>query len=294
MENHMSTSAISVTGLSRTQGTFRLDSIDFDLPTGLVMGVVGPNGAGKTTTIKSILGMLAPDSGSVTLFDAEAPGSPSANERIGVVLDQPFVSPDWKVAGVGRRLAKFYSAWDAAAFAALLARFGLDQEARVGTLSRGQGVKLSMAVALAHHPHLLILDEPTSGLDPVSRADLVDVLREFMVDETHSILFSTHITTDLDSLADLILVIDSGRIAYSGTLEALQEEFAMVRGTEDLDARASSRIMGLRRTGSRFEGLIRVGDTALFGPTTVIDTVSTDDVVVHLARRTPERQEHAS
>jgi len=290
----MSTSAISVTGLSRTQGTFRLDSIDLDLPTGLVMGVVGPNGAGKTTTIKSILGMLAPESGSITLFGGEAPGTAAANERLGVVLDQPFVSPDWKVSGVARRLAKFYSAWDAAAFAALLVRFGLDPEARVGTLSRGQGVKLSTAVALAHHPQLLILDEPTSGLDPVSRADLIDVLREFMVDETHSILFSTHITTDLDTLADLILVIDSGRVAYSGTLDGLQEEFAMVRGTEQLDPQTLARVMGLRRTGSRFEGLIRVGDTALFGPTTIIDAVSTDDVVVHLARRTPERQEHAS
>ena len=290
----MSTSAITVTGLSRAQGTFRLESLGFELPTGFVMGVVGPNGAGKTTTIKSILGMLAPDSGSITLFDGDAPGSAAANERIGVVLDQPFVAPDWTVAGVERRLAKFYSAWDAAAFAALLDRFALDRDARVETLSRGQGVKLSMAIALAHHPELLILDEPTSGLDPVSRADLVDVLREFMVDERHSILFSTHITTDLDSLADLILVIDSGRVAYSGTLDGLQEEFAMVRGTEPLDAQAASRVMGLRSTGTRFEGLIRADDTALFGPTTIIDTASTDDVVVHLARRGAAEQENAA
>lgn len=290
----MTATALKATGLERTQGTFHLDHLDFELPTGLVMGFVGPNGAGKTTTIKSILGMLELDSGRIDLFDDAQPGDASTKERIGVVLDQPFVSPDWKVDSLTRRVGRFFAGWDDARFRGLLDRFGVPVNARVGTLSRGQGVKMSLAVALAHHPELLILDEPTSGLDPVSRADLVDILREFMVDENHSILFSTHITSDLDSLADLILVIDKGRIAYSGTLDGLQEEFAMVHGTEELTREAAGTVLGLRRTGGRFDGLIRSTATPLFGPTTVVDTASTDDVVVHLARHEHARQEHAS
>ena len=290
----MTASAVKVTGLDRTQGTFHLDSIDFELPTGLVMGFVGPNGSGKTTTIKALLGMLRPDSGTIELFDGETPGAASTKERIGVVLDQPFVSPEWKVGSLTRRVGRFFTGWDGAVFRDLLERFRLDPSAVVGTLSRGEGVKLSLAMALAHHPELLILDEPTSGLDPVSRADLVDILREFMVDETHSILFSTHITSDLDSLADLILVIDGGRIAYSGTLDGLHEEFAMVHGTEQLTPAAAGSVLGLQRTGSRFDGLIRSDATALFGPSTVIDAASTDDVVVHLARRGRAQQENNS
>jgi len=215
-------------------------------------------------------------------------------ERIGVVLDLPFVSPDWKVGSLTRRVGGFYSNWDDALFRDLLDRFTIDVSARVGTLSRGEAVKLSLALALAHRPDLLILDEPTSGLDPVSRADLVDLLREFMVDPAHSILFSTHITSDLDSLADLILVIDAGRIAYTGSIDGLREEFAMVHGTEQLTPAARDSVIGLRRTGTRFDGLIQTDSTSLFGPTTVIDDASTDDVIVHLARRGATRQENPS
>jgi ABC-2 type transport system ATP-binding protein len=291
MEQHMSATAVRAQGLSRTQGTFRLRALDFELPTGLVMGFVGPNGAGKTTTIKSLLGLLRTDAGQVELFDGQRPGSAAVRERIGVVLDQPFVSPDWRVGGLGRRVGRFYAGWDARRFQELLDRFDLDPAARVDTLSRGQGVKLSLALALAHDPELLILDEPTSGLDPVSRADVVDLLREFMVEETHTVLFSTHITSDLDNLADLILVIDAGSLAYSGSLDGLHEEFAMVHGSGDLSEEAGRSVLGLRRNGSRFDGLIRTSATPLFGPSTVIDAASTDDVVVHLARSGRARQE---
>lgn len=290
----MNDTAVKVTALERSMGSFHLDSVDFELPTGLVMGFVGPNGSGKTTTIKAILGMLAPDAGRVELFDGEAPGTAGVKERVGVVLDLPFVSPDWKVGSLTRRVGAFYSNWDDALFNDLLGRFGIGASARVETLSRGEGVKLSLAMALAHHPELLILDEPTSGLDPVSRADLVDILREFMVDPSHSILFSTHITSDLDSLADLILVIDAGQIAYSGSIDGLREEFAMVHGTEQLTPAARDTVLGLRRTGGRFDGLIRAEATPLFGPTTVIDPATTDDVIVHLARRGTTQQESAS
>ncbi len=288
----MTNSAVKATGLARTQGAFRLGPLDFELPTGLVMGFVGPNGSGKTTTIKALLGMVRTESGRIDLFDGERPGSASAAERIGVVLDQPFVRSEWKVGSLTHRIGPFFARWDDRVFEGFLDRFGLRGDSPIGTLSRGEGVKLSLSLALAHHPDVLILDEPTSGLDPVSRADVVDILREFMVDPSHSVLFSTHITTDLDNLADLILVIEGGRLAYSGTLDGLAEEFAMVHGTEQLSPAAAASILGLRHTGGRFDGLIRSEATPLFGPSTVIDPATTDDVVVHLARRGATHQEN--
>jgi ABC-2 type transport system ATP-binding protein len=287
----MTPTAVRASGLSHRQGTFTLGALDFELPTGLVTGFVGHNGAGKTTTIKALLGMLRTDPGQVELFDGLPPGSRRARARTGVVLDQPFVSPDWRVGSAARRLARFHPTWDADRLRRLLDRFALDPAAKVGTLSRGQTAKLSLALALAHQPDLLVLDEPTSGLDPVSRADVIDLLREFMVDERHTVLFSTHTTSDLDNLADLVLVIDSGRLAHNGTLDGLREEFAVVQGSGELAEEAARQVVGLRRNGSRYQGLIRTEATPLFGPSTVIDPATTDDVVVHLARGGQSRQE---
>jgi ABC-2 type transport system ATP-binding protein len=283
--------AIDVRGLSRTQGAFRLTDVDLVLPTGYVLGLVGRNGSGKTTTIKSILGMLEPDAGSVRLFDDLTPHSPGVMQRIGVVLDHGFIPPGWRVGRIGRELRSFYRGWDDGLFRSLLDGFEIPDYVRASTLSRGQAVKLSLAIALAHHPDLLVLDEPSSGLDPVSRADLTDVLRRFVAEEGHSVLFSTHITTDLDGLADYVVVLDRGRTAWSGTMLELHEEFAVARGAGALDPSAESLLVGLRREGDRYDGLIRVRDSAAFGGSTVLDTASTDDVLVYLARDAKSRRE---
>jgi ABC-2 type transport system ATP-binding protein len=284
METMMTTNAIEVRGLSRASGTFRLDAVDLVLPVGTVLGLVGPNGAGKTTTIRSVVGLIDTEPGSVTLFDGLRPGHPDVAQRLGVVLDLPFVGPEWRVDRIGRRLGGFYEHWDEAVFHELLRRFDVPTTTKVGGLSRGQGVKLSVATALAHRPELLVLDEPTSGLDPVSRAELLDVLREFMTDPSHSLLFSTHTTADLDALADRIQVLGRGRVVWSGTVEALHEEFAVVRGTDRPDPAVERAVIGLRLEHDRWDGLIRLADSALFGPDVVVDDATVDDVVVFSAR----------
>lgn len=170
----------------------------------------------------------------------------------------------------------------------LLDRLRVPRTQRVSELSRGQGVKLSLAMALAQHPEVLILDEPSSGLDPASRREIGDLIREFMLDADHAVLFSTHITTDLDSLADELVVLVDGRVAYHGALIDVSEEFAMARGA---GAIPNGPLIGPERSGEQWSALIRLTDSAAFGPDVVIDTASIDDIVIHLAA---ERQEVAA
>lgn len=263
---------------------FEIDDLSLTLPRGAVVGLVGPNGAGKTTTIRSLLGLLTPESGHVEIFEHPV-GSPEALARTGIVLDQPTAAPEWKVRTLGRRLAPFYPGWDENRFEELLDRLSVPRDQRVSELSRGQGVKLSLATALAQGPELLILDEPSSGLDPASRRDIGDLIREFMIDPEHAVLFSTHITTDLVDLADELIVLVDGAIAYQGALLDVAEEFAMVRGSGTVPA---APVVGLQRSGAQWSALIRMTDSPGFGPEVVIDAASIDDVIVHLAAQHKE------
>jgi ABC-2 type transport system ATP-binding protein len=278
--------AVVVRRLRKQRGEFALHDLDLQLPTGYVTGLVGPNGAGKTTLLKTLLGLLKPESGSVTLFGEDAAGSVRSRDRIGVVLDRITAAPEWRARSIGSRVGRLYPRWDEHLFQDLLQRFEVPSENHVGTLSRGQGVKLSLAMALAHRPDLLLLDELSSGLDPIARRDLADVIREFMVDPGHTVLFSTHITSELEDLADRVIVLNAGQVAYVGALEDLHERFAVVRGPAPFPEVARPSAIGLRLESSgRYEALIHTNDTAVFGPEAVIDAASTDDVVVHFAEQ---------
>lgn len=274
MTDHM----VQVSNLRITRRAFEVSDISFTIPRGEVVGLVGPNGAGKTTVIRSLLGLRTPDAGRIEVL-GEPAGASVALARIGIVLDQPTAASEWRVRSIGRRLAPFYPDWDEAQFTELLDRLGVPRDRRVGELSRGQGVKLSLASALAQRPELLILDEPSSGLDPASRREVSDVIRQFMVDPHHAVLFSTHITTDLDDLADQLIVFVGGRIAHQGVLPDAKEDFAMARGTGEVPGA----VLGAQRTGEHWTALIRTDDSAQFGPEVVIDEATIDDIIIHLA-----------
>lgn len=261
------------------RSTFDVADVSLIIPRGRVVGLVGPNGAGKTTIIRALLGLISPDAGVAEVFGQPA-GSPAALARTGVVLDHPTAAPEWRVASLGRRLAPFYRAWDEDHLVELLERFDVPRSGRVGDLSRGQGVKLTLATALAQRPDLLILDEPSSGLDPASRREIGDVIREFMVDPEHSTLLSTHITTDLDDLADELVVLVGGRVAHRGELLDVRDEFALARGAGTVPP---SGVIGPQARGAQWSGLIRAADTASFDADVVIDTASVDDIIIHLA-----------
>ncbi len=275
--------AIRLDAVVRRQGTFTLGPLDMTVPAGMVTGFVGPNGAGKTTAIKAMLGMVGIDAGSISVLG----GAPGARHgRIGVVLDRLALSRDWTAVSAARSLERFYPDWDRDLLDDLLTRLDVPARVKIKDLSRGQGVKLQLALALAHRPELLILDEPTSGLDPVARLDVLDVLRDFLVEEGRTILFSTHITSDLEQIADHLHIIGAGRTRFAGPLTDLTEQWAMARGpVSALTPAAEAALAGTRRNGAgAFSGLIRVSDTAAFGPDVVVEPPSIEEAVAAMTR----------
>jgi len=250
---------------------------------GRVLAVVGPNGAGKTTAIKAMLGMVGIDAGSISVLDG-APGT--RHGRIGVVLDSLALSRDWTAVSAARSLGRFYPDWDQGLLDDLLVRLDVPARVKVKNLSRGQGVKLQLALALAHRPELLILDEPTSGLDPVARLEVLDILHDFLVAEGRTVLFSTHITSDLERIADHLHIIGAGRTRFAGPLPDLVEQWAMARGpVSALTPEVEAVLTGTRRNGAgAFSGLIRTADTAAFGLDVLIEPPSIDEAVVAMTR----------
>lgn len=208
---------IRATDVTKRYDGFVLEDVSLVVEPGFVVGLIGPNGAGKTTLLKSILGLVEPDAGTIRLFGEhlDSTNAPALKQRIGVVFDTcPFLTT-MRVRDVARLGSATYDAWDAPFFDDLCERFGLDGKKHAKDLSRGMGMKLSLTFALAHHPDLLILDEATAGLDPLARDEMLDLLRAFMEDERHGILMATHITTDLEKIADVIACIDGGRVLFA-------------------------------------------------------------------------------
>ncbi len=279
---------LEVKGLCKAYRGFALENVTFSVPRGYIMGFIGPNGTGKTTTIKSILGMVRPDSGEIGLLGqpvADWEASAALKNDVGVVMDLPFYVEQWRVRDVESALAPLYSAWDRAAFAANLRRFALPADKRVKELSRGMKVKLMLAAALSHGAKLLVLDEPTSGLDPVARDELMELLLDFMKDEAHGVLFSTHITADLEKIADYVTYIVGGRLAFTGEKDELMEEYVLVKGgADELPAEAKKLVIGLRAHGAGFDGLVRAADAAKLPAGVVCERPSMDEIMVYQNR----------
>lgn len=223
------TNAIEVKNLYKQYPGFALQNVSFSIPQGLCCGFVGPNGAGKTTTLKTMLGMARKSSGEINLL-----GKPDSDvtikEEIGVMFDQPYFQEDWTPLDIEKGIRPFYHDWNSEEYHQYLSRFELDPKKKFKDFSRGMKMKLAMAVNLSHNAKLLLLDEPTGGLDPVARDEILDIMREYMVDESRTILFSTHITSDLENIADMILYISNGVISFCGEREELLAKYCVIKG----------------------------------------------------------------
>lgn len=275
---------LELRGVCKDYRDFQLNNVSFALPGGAIMGFVGENGAGKTTTLKCILGLVRRDAGEVEVF-----GKPlnvddvAAKAQIGVVFDESYFHDNLTTVQVDHMMASiFRDAWDAAYFEALRKRFALPKDKIIKSFSRGMKMKLSIAAALAHHPKLLLLDEATSGLDPIVRDEILDVFLEFISDEQHSILFSSHITSDLEKIADYVTFIHNGKVMFSKNKDTLIYEYGIARCTAAQAAKvASSDVAVTRKTAMGTEFLVTDRDSFHRRyPDVVLDRVSIEDIML--------------
>lgn len=259
-------SILKVENLCKRYDGFFLDNVSFSLDEGYIMGFIGRNGAGKSTTLRSMLGLVHPDSGQVTMFSKDFFAFElECKKNIGVVLGEFDYYPKSRLSAIAAVTRKFYDNWDDKAYKSYLELFKLDGNKRVGELSSGMKVKLALALALSHDARLLILDEPTSGLDPISRDELMDIFRKLIEDGTRSILFSTHITSDLDKCADYITYIKDGKIVESTDKISMTEEYRLVSGSKaQLTESFITKAVGYKENAFGFTGLVHASDEALF------------------------------
>ena len=209
---------------------FTLGEINLDIPSGIIIGLIGENGAGKTTLIKSILNIIRSDKGNIKIFEKDIKINESEiKENIGVVLDNMFFPELLMPKDINSIMKDVYKNWDEQLFNKYLSEFKLKNNQSIKSMSKGMRKKLEIATALSHHPKLLILDEPTSGLDPVVRNEVLDIFLDFIQDEEHTILLSTHITSDLEHIADKIIFINQGKVVLDQSRDDLLDNYGILK-----------------------------------------------------------------
>lgn len=279
---------IELENVTKDYGDFKLDNVSFLVPEGSVCGFIGQNGAGKTTTINLILDVIKKDSGNIRVFGQKlGKDSAALREDIGVVFDEMGFHEFMTGRDINIMMKNIYKNWDEEAFFDYLKRFSLPAKKPCGSFSRGMRMKLQIAAALSHHARLLIMDEPTSGLDPIVRNEMLDIFREFVVEENHTILLSSHITGDLEKLADNVVFINGGRIILAGNKDELLEKHGILKcRREDAPKIQESLIVHRETDNYDVEMLVNDRHTALrLYPDMVIEQASLEEIMLHYISR---------
>lgn len=242
----------------KMNNAFSLRDVTFEVPDGMIVGFVGANGAGKTTTLKCVINAVVPDSGNIEIFGLDAAEHEEAvKQRIGYAAGAFECFLQLRLGKIAASYSSFFKQWDKDIFDKLCATFGLDTSQRVRELSQGMKVKFALALALSHHAELYIFDEPTSGLDPIIRDEVLELFRDIVSDGKTSILFSTHITSDLDKVADRVVYIDNGAIVLDTPKDELLDSHVLVRGSrESLTAELEERAIAVKRNEFGFVALV--------------------------------------
>ena len=247
---------IEIKNLNKDYQNFTLKNVNFSIPTGYVTGFIGRNGMGKTTTIKSILSLIQYQGDILSIHGDDK--TKLDNQKIGVIMDDSFLAKDWNMELVNQAMKVGYDEWNENAYWKFLEKFHIDKKLKVKELSRGMKIKLMLSIALSHKAELLILDEPTSGLDPSMREEFVEVISDYMQDDKHTVLFSTHITQDLETIADYIVFIDNGEIVLALEKEEFINYFMILKcGLENQNILDSSAILGQKKTKYNIEYLVK-------------------------------------
>lgn len=276
---------LEINNLRKDYGDFCLRDVSFSLPQGYIMGLIGPNGAGKTTIIKLIMNLIMKQKGSIRVFGKDhIEHEVDVKSRIGFVYDNPNYYEHLNLKQVKNIIRPFYKGWDEQMFMDLVDKFELPLNKNIRKFSRGMVMKAAIAMALSHHADFIIMDEPTSGLDPIFRRELLNLLYELLQSEKKSILFSTHITSDIERIADYITFILNGEIVFSKSKDEVMENYAVIKGGNDLlDKETKKHFKGIRKNEFGFEALTddKNNMTKIFGDKVVIEKATLEDIMYY-------------
>lgn len=276
--------AIEMRNVTKSYKDFTLDNISLTLPSGCIMGLVGENGAGKSTAIKLIMNAISRDSGDITVIgtDNQTDAFNEIKEDIGIVLDEAYYPEVLHAKHVNAIMKNTYRHWNEQCYYDYVKRFSLPLDKAFKDYSRGMKMKLAIAVALSHSPKLLILDEATSGLDPIVRDEMLDIFNDFTRDETHSVLLSSHITSDLEKICDYIAFIHKGKLLFADEKDKLNEDYGIIRVSKsDFETIPKSAIKGYKDTGYSVEALVKRKNIS---NKFVVERASIEEIVLFLVK----------
>ncbi|MCY6370884.1 ABC transporter ATP-binding protein [Clostridium ganghwense] len=280
---------LEVKNLRKEYNDFTLNNISFSLEKGFIMGFIGPNGAGKSTTIKLIMNLIHKNHGEIKVFGLDnIEHEKEIKNRIGFVYDENYYYEELSLEKMKKIIAPFYTKWDDKVFNKYMKQFDLNPKKKIKELSKGMKMKFSLAIALSHNAELIIMDEPTSGLDPVFRREILDILYSLIQDENKSVFFSTHITTDLEKIADYITFINKGKIIFSEPKDDIMESYGIVKGGLDiLNSSTKKEFISIRENSFGFEALTNNVERIkrLFKNEVLIEKPSLEDIMVYSVRR---------
>lgn len=276
---------IELQHINKSFNGFELKNFSINVKKGYVTGFIGGNGVGKSTTIKLIMNLLQPDSGDISIFGLDYKNhEKEIKQRLGFVYDDNVFYENITLAQMKRIIQPAYHKWDDKLFYHYVQAFDLPLNKNLKTFSKGMIMKASLAIALSHHAELIIMDEPTSGLDPIFRRELLDILHDLMQDGEKTIFFSTHITTDLDRIADYITFIHNGEHIFTNEFYKIEEQYAIVKGSVELiDSDTEKEFIGIRKTNLGFEGLTANKNRvdSIFGDMVLIEKANLEDIMFY-------------
>ena len=280
--------SIEIRNLQKNYKNFSLNIDNLDIPEGYITGFIGPNGSGKTTTIKSLLGMVKPDSGEIKILNSNINKDTKTKENIAYVGDESGFLEESKLSNLHKIISKFYPNWDESLYQNYLTKFNIDESKLYKDLSKGQKKQFELIMALCHHPKLLIMDEPTSSLDPIIRNEFLELMQNHMEMDNMTVFYSTHITTDLDKSADYIVMVYNGEILLQGEKDYILDNHVLIKSKKALiDNTIKKQFISLKENAFGFEGLISNKKKAyeLFGNEAIYEKCTLEDLLLYYTRR---------
>ena len=280
---------LEIKNLGKSYKNFTLDNLTFKVKRGSVMGFIGPNGSGKSTTIKLIMNLIKKDNGNINIFGQDnLKHEKGIKQKIGFVYDENNFYEELNIMEMKNILRPFYKNWDDNTFQQYINDFELPKKNKIKSLSKGMKMKFSLAIALSHKAELIIMDEPTAGLDPVFRSELLDILYNIIQDENVSIFFSTHITTDLEKIADYITFINKGKLVFSEPKDIITESYGLVKGNKELlDNDTRREFVSIKENAFGFQALTKdiiIKAREVFKEKCIIERASLEDIMVYTVR----------